>query len=422
MTAETELTIPNTKHPFFITVDASLVSLGAVLFQMNEKKMRVISYNLRILNTQEQKLSTLDRELLAIVYALQIYEFLIIGSLHPIYIFTDHKPLLHCFAKKGNLSPRFFKAQMQPTKFSKLKIIHTPGKKLTVADMLSRTFTKEQLQIHQLRHKQLPPQIDFSIMKDNQLKPVHYLVKHEEIKYNQNNDRHPILADYGDDQFSIRINNKEEDIHKKPLDSISFQSIVPFESKYKRPTKNQTKSLLQQSTILNDTDILDDEDEPNQSQNIKNQNTNVLKEQTLAIKYPTKSDYCNQQHPFFDPSFFKYKRYFHYFFLPEETQITIETIKSQQRQDPVLQKNYHWLKIDERPLQIDPTIASNSFLSVYYKLFNQLYINHYTKIIHIGYPNIHDSNTNKKNVYHLNFSMQLSINFMHMDTLELKYP
>ena len=52
--------------------------------------------------------------------------------------------------------------------------------------MLSRTFTKEQLQIHQLRHKQLPPQIDFSIMKDNQLKPVHYLVKHEEIKYNQN--------------------------------------------------------------------------------------------------------------------------------------------------------------------------------------------------------------------------------------------
>ena len=42
--------------------------------------------------------------------------------------------------------------------------------------MLSRTFTKEQLQVHQIRHKQLPPQIDFSIMKDNQLKPVHYLV------------------------------------------------------------------------------------------------------------------------------------------------------------------------------------------------------------------------------------------------------
>ena len=131
--------------------------------------------------------------------------------------------------------------------------------------MFSRTFTKEQLQIHQLRHKQLP-QIDFSITKDNQLKPVHYLVKHEEIKYNQKNGYHPILADYGEDHFSIRINNKGEDIFIKPLDSFSFQSIVPFESKYKRPTKNQAKSLLQQSTIVNDTDILSDEDEPNQSQ------------------------------------------------------------------------------------------------------------------------------------------------------------
>ena len=200
---------------------------------------------------------------------------------------------------------------MQLAKFSKLKIIHTPGKNLTVADMLSRTFTKEQLQIHQLRHKQLPPQTNFSITKDTQLKTAHYLVKHEEMKYIQKTDCYPILVKYGDDQFSIRMNNKVEDIHIKPLDSFSFQYIVPFYSKYKRPTKNQAKSLLQQSTILNDTDILSDEVEPNQSQNMKNQNTNILKEQTLAKQYPTKSDYCNQQVPFFYPSFFKYKRYFH---------------------------------------------------------------------------------------------------------------
>ena len=56
MTAETELTIPNTKYPTCITVDASLVGLGAVLFQMNEEiKMRVLSYNSRVLKTHEQK-------------------------------------------------------------------------------------------------------------------------------------------------------------------------------------------------------------------------------------------------------------------------------------------------------------------------------------------------------------------------------
>ena len=37
LTSDTELTIPNTKHPFFVTVDASLIGLGAVLFQLNEQ-------------------------------------------------------------------------------------------------------------------------------------------------------------------------------------------------------------------------------------------------------------------------------------------------------------------------------------------------------------------------------------------------
>ena len=83
-------------HPFFFTDDASLIGLGAVLFQLNEdNKPKVISYNFRLLNTQEQKLSTLYRERLGIVHALQIYEFRIIGSPHPIHVLTDHKPLLH---------------------------------------------------------------------------------------------------------------------------------------------------------------------------------------------------------------------------------------------------------------------------------------------------------------------------------------
>ena len=38
LTSETERTKPNTKHSFFITVDASFIGLGAVLFQLNEEK------------------------------------------------------------------------------------------------------------------------------------------------------------------------------------------------------------------------------------------------------------------------------------------------------------------------------------------------------------------------------------------------
>ena len=67
LTSDTEITIPNTKHPFFITVDTSLIGL------------------------------------LGIVHALQVCEFLIIGFPYPIHIFTDHKHLLHCFTKKETL-------------------------------------------------------------------------------------------------------------------------------------------------------------------------------------------------------------------------------------------------------------------------------------------------------------------------------
>ena len=200
--------------------------------------MTVISYNSRILNPQEQKLSTLDRELLGIVHALQIYEFLFIGSPHPIHIFTDHKPLLHCFTKKGNLSPRFNRAQMQLTKFSKLKINHTPGKNLSVADMLSCFFTKTELQLNQLKDKQLPPQIDFALLQDGTLKPVHYLIKHEEIFSHQKHDSHPILADYGTDQFSIRINDKGNDIVVKLFQSFSFKSIT-ISNKVQNPYKKE---------------------------------------------------------------------------------------------------------------------------------------------------------------------------------------
>ena len=84
--------------------------------------MKVISYNCLVLNPQEQKLSTLDREFLGIVHALQIYEFHIIGSPHPIHIFTDHKHLLHCFKNKEILVPVFIVLKCNSQKFLNKKI------------------------------------------------------------------------------------------------------------------------------------------------------------------------------------------------------------------------------------------------------------------------------------------------------------
>ena len=136
---------------------------------------------------------------------------------------------------------------MQLTKFSKLKIIHTPGKNFSAADMLSCSFTKAELQLNQIKHKQVPPQINFAILQNDTLKPVHYLIKHEEILPHQKHDSHPILADYGTDQFSIRINDKRNDIVVKPLQSFSFKSVTSFQTKFKTPIKKNNRTLYQQS-------------------------------------------------------------------------------------------------------------------------------------------------------------------------------
>ena len=183
LSKDAELAFPNTTHPFYITVDASLIGLGAVLFQPNSKnKMQIISYNSRIITTQEQKLSTYDRELCAITFALSQYEFIIIGSNFPITISTDHNPILFLFTRKGNLTPRQYQAQILLTKFSNLQIIHTAGTNLTVADMLSRKFSTINNKTCQLQHKTLAPHIDFLQLKnDNILKPIHYLRKHEDV-------------------------------------------------------------------------------------------------------------------------------------------------------------------------------------------------------------------------------------------------
>ena len=123
--------------------------------------------------------------------------------------------------------------------------------------MLRRSFTKAELQLNQLKHKQLPPQIDFALLQDNTLKPVHYLIKHDEILPHQKHDSHPILADYGTDQFSIRINDKGNDIVVKPLQTFLFKSIItPFQTKFKTPIKKNNKTLQQPINNLSYSMIL----------------------------------------------------------------------------------------------------------------------------------------------------------------------
>ena len=291
---------------------------------------------------------------------------------------------------------------MQLTKFSKLKTIHTPGKSVSVADMLSRSFTKAELQINQVKHKQLPQQIDFAKLQNDTLKPVHYLIKHEEILSHQKHDSHPILADYGTDQFSIRINDKGIDIVVKTLQSFSFKSITPFQTKFKTPIRKNNKSLHQQSLLLNDTNITsDDEDHiytriPKYDSSFSTDTTlqenystlqqwpsTTPQESASAINVQTNSSsitHCSQNVPFYDTSFFKYKNYFQGFFLPDDYSLEIKTLQQQQSPDPVLRTVYSWIIHNDKPDSLTSIITGTPFLHAYYKRFSQLFIDDSTNL------------------------------------------
>ena len=144
-----------------------------------------------------------------------------------------------------------------------------------------------------MKHKQLPQQTDFAVLQDSTLKPVHYLIKHEEVLPHQKHDSLPILADYGTDQFSIRIDKKGNEIFVKPLKTFSFNSITPFQTKFQRPVKKNNKSLDQQSLLLNDTDITSDDEEhiytriPKHDSSVTTDET--LHEETSSTIYKQKS-------------------------------------------------------------------------------------------------------------------------------------
>ena len=185
ITEDTILAVPSTKYPFHIHVDSSNVGTGCILIQQFPEGKRIISFNSRVFDKQEQKMSTLHRELCGIVSALQTYEHYIIGSPFPIYLYCDHKPILYLWGRKRQLSPRFFRYQVIITKFQNLKIIWTPGSNLAFPDILSRNVTIEENRKHQLTHKVLPKDIKFF---DEHGKQVHYSIRHEEPSETSRND------------------------------------------------------------------------------------------------------------------------------------------------------------------------------------------------------------------------------------------
>ena len=78
--------------------DASDYAIGAILGQRKDKKPHVIYYASKTLNEAQMNYSTTEKELLAMVFALDKFRSYILGSL--LVVFTEHAALKYLLSKK----------------------------------------------------------------------------------------------------------------------------------------------------------------------------------------------------------------------------------------------------------------------------------------------------------------------------------
>lgn len=161
--------------PFTIRTDASGYAIGAVLVQGEKEEEHLIEYASRLLIPAERNYSTIEREALAVVWAINKFRGYIEGA--EVIIASDHQPLKWLITLKTPTG-RLARWALQLQSFN-LKITYTPGKTNVIADALSRPPCNHETTtectictVHiELPHKG-SAEIRSEQMKDDQLKRI----------------------------------------------------------------------------------------------------------------------------------------------------------------------------------------------------------------------------------------------------------
>ncbi|XP_076435072.1 uncharacterized protein LOC143274949 [Babylonia areolata] len=134
LTTEPVLRLPDPSKTFVLAADASDEGVGAVLMQEHEGKLFPVSYASKKLSRAERKYATMEKECLAIVWAVRKFELYLQGVCFVLR--TDHQPLSFLNSAKF-LNNRVMRWPLYLQNFD-MKVEHVKGTDNHTADFLSR--------------------------------------------------------------------------------------------------------------------------------------------------------------------------------------------------------------------------------------------------------------------------------------------
>ena len=121
-------------RPLSIQCDASQKGLGAALLQDG----RPIAYASRPLSDTEQRYAQIEKEMLAIVFALEKFNQYTFGR--HVRVSSDHKPLESILSKPLAVAPRRLQGMMMRLQKYTFEVTYERGKNMHLADTLSRVY------------------------------------------------------------------------------------------------------------------------------------------------------------------------------------------------------------------------------------------------------------------------------------------
>ena len=137
LSSDPVLQAPNFDKVFILQTDASEEGLGAVLSQADHKgQERPVAYISRKLLPREKMYSTIEKEALAIKWAMEKLKVYLLGR--EFVVQTDHAPLQFMERHANNARVARWGLALQPFRFS---VRHRPGRCNQNADSLSRLWT-----------------------------------------------------------------------------------------------------------------------------------------------------------------------------------------------------------------------------------------------------------------------------------------